>query len=65
MNENISEPAIAYGLKQAAAMVGLSVRTLYNEAAEGRLVITKIGRRSVIRRADLEAFVDNCGTPKN
>ena len=65
MTENSIDPAIAYGLKQAAAMVGLSVRTLYNEAAEGRLVITKIGRRSVIRRAELEAFVDSHGNPKS
>ena len=48
---------IAYGIQEAPAIVGVSVRTLYDEIKAGRLKPTKVGRRTIIARTELERWV--------
>lgn len=50
-------PPLSYRLPEAAHVIGVSVRTLYNLNARGSLPFVKIGARTVIRRTDLEALL--------
>ncbi len=49
--------AITYGLADASAVSGLSIRTLYNLNASGELPFVKVGARTLIRRSDLEQLL--------
>lgn len=49
--------AITYGLKDASAVSGLSIRTLYNLNERGELPFIKVGSRTLVRRADLERLL--------
>lgn len=49
---------IAYTIKQAAAVCGISRTTLYGLIKAGELTPVKIGVRTLIRHADLEALMD-------
>lgn len=48
---------LAYPLKQAAEVSGLSVRSLRYLMAAGRLGHVRVGRKVLIRHADLEALL--------
>lgn len=52
---------ITYGLKDSAAVSGLSVSTLYRHAKAGRLRLVKVGARTLVDAASLLALlgVDN------
>ena len=43
-----------YSSQEAAAVLGVSYRTVKREIRAGRLAIHKVGRRTIIRRDDLE-----------
>jgi excisionase family DNA binding protein len=48
----------------AAQLMGISKRSLYNYCATGAFPSVRIGRRVLVRRADLEALFDDAvGTP--
>jgi excisionase family DNA binding protein len=49
---------ISYTLPEASRVSGLSIRTLYNAHDRGELPFAKIGRRTLIRHADLAALID-------
>jgi excisionase family DNA binding protein len=55
------EPAaggrLAYSVDEAAAITGLSRDLLYDQMRAGRLAYLKIGRRRIITRQHLEAFL--------
>lgn len=48
---------VSLTLKEAAASVGVSERTIRRAIAGGKLVGRKVGARLVIPRTDLEQFV--------
>ena len=48
---------IAYTIKQASAACGISRTTLYGLIKAGELTPVKIGVRTLIRHADLEALI--------
>lgn len=48
---------VAYGVKDAAAVLGLSRATIYNMINAGTLRKVKIGRRSVIPATDILALM--------
>lgn len=49
---------IAYSPTDAAKIAGIGRTTLFEEIKAGRLRALKAGRRTLIRRADLEAWID-------
>ena len=50
---------IAYTMKQATAATGISRTTLYALIKAGELSPVKIGTRTLLRHADLEALIDS------
>jgi len=48
---------LAYSVDEAAVITGLSRDLLYDEMRTGRLAYLKIGRRRIITRQHLEAFL--------
>jgi excisionase family DNA binding protein len=48
---------LAYSITQVVQATGLSRDLLYNEMRAGRLAYLKIGRRRIITRQQLEAFL--------
>lgn len=48
--------------KDAAALLGLSIRSIDNLLARGQLAARKIGRRTLILRAALERFARSSET---
>jgi excisionase family DNA binding protein len=48
---------LAYSVEEAAAITGLSRDLLYDQMRAGRLAYLKIGRRRIITRQHLEAFL--------
>ncbi len=49
---------IAYTMKEATAATGISRTTLYALMKAGELIPVKIGVRTLIRHADLEALIE-------
>jgi excisionase family DNA binding protein len=48
---------LAYSVEEAAQVTGLSRDLLYSEMRAGRLAYLKVGRRRIITRQHLEAFL--------
>ena len=48
---------LAYSVDEAAAATGLSRDLLYDQMRAGRLAYLKVGRRRIITRQHLEAFL--------
>jgi excisionase family DNA binding protein len=48
---------LAYSVKEAAAITGLSRDLLYDQMRAGHLAYLKVGRRRIITRHNLEAFL--------
>ena len=48
---------LAYSVDEAAAITGLSRDLLYDQMRAGNLAYLKIGRRRIITRQQLEAFL--------
>jgi excisionase family DNA binding protein len=46
--------------KDAAARLGVSLRSLYRFIDEGELVAYKFGRVIRLQETDIEAFIDSC-----
>jgi excisionase family DNA binding protein len=60
MTGSTNEPPrdrLAYSVDEAAAITGLSRDLLYDQMRAGRLTYLKIGRRRIITRQHLEAFL--------
>jgi excisionase family DNA binding protein len=50
---------LAYSVEEAARITGLSRDLLYNQMRTGKLAYLKVGRRRIITRRHLEAFLGN------
>lgn len=50
---------LAYTIPEAVKAAGISRTRLYDELKAGRLVAKKIGRRTLIPRESIEAWLDN------
>jgi excisionase family DNA binding protein len=48
---------LAYSVEEAARVTGLSRNLLYDEMRAGRLAYLKVGRRRIITRQHLDAFL--------
>lgn len=48
---------MAVDVPNAAALIGVSVQTIYRAVQRGELTRIKLGQRTLIRRSDLEAFL--------
>jgi excisionase family DNA binding protein len=48
---------LAYSVDEAAALTGLSRELLYDQMRVGKLAYIKVGRRLIITRQHLEAFL--------
>ncbi len=48
---------LAYSVDEAAQITGLSRDLLYDQMRTGRLAYLKVGRRRIITREHLEAFL--------
>jgi len=53
-----TRPPLSYDIKTATASIGIGRSKLYEEIKLGRLKARKIGRRTVITHADLQAWMD-------
>ena len=51
------EERLAYSVDEAAQITGLSRDLLYDQMRTGRLAYLKVGRRRIITRQHLEAFL--------
>jgi excisionase family DNA binding protein len=58
-----TQTKLAVSLREAAAMLSVSPRTLQNFIFSKRLRARKIGRRTVVRLRDLETFLDRDQPP--
>ena len=54
-----TDGALAYRINEAAKATGLSRRTLYNRAREGKLTMRKDGNITIITRAELERYLNS------
>ncbi len=57
----MTEPIRTYTVKEAAAALSVSKRTVENLLNRGHLKRVKIGRRTVIRETDLRKLLDRGG----
>jgi excisionase family DNA binding protein len=48
---------IAYSVVEAAQIAGIGRTGLYQLISDGRIPAVKIGKRTLVRRSDLEAFM--------
>ena len=48
---------IAFSMAEAADLLGVSRVTLYNQIAAGNLETVKVGRRRLITREQIDAFL--------
>jgi excisionase family DNA binding protein len=55
--DNPSTPAAAYSIMQVSARVGINKDAIYKAIKDGRLPARKLGKRTLILAADLEAFL--------
>lgn len=56
-NENTSHTKVAYAMSEFCDLYGISRSLAYNELRAGRLTARKIGRRTVILKADADAWL--------
>lgn len=49
--------AIAYSVKQTARLLGVGRSSLYEQISSGALRAAKIGKRTIILKEDLQAFL--------
>lgn len=52
------EPPLAVSIRDATKIVGIGRSLIYMEISAGRLKLTKVGRRSLLRVSDLNAWLD-------
>ena len=58
------EPDRAYSIEAAAERAGVCVRTLRNEARDGKLILKKIRRRTVVTAPALAAYLNSLPSPE-
>jgi excisionase family DNA binding protein len=63
VNANAPETPLLLDIPEAARLIGMSSRWVWEEAHAGRLPVVELGRRRKIRRVDLLTFVEENLTP--
>ena len=58
-NDEASTDALAFSLIEVARKTSLSRSSLYEAVADGRLPARKFGRRTVVLKHDLDAFLSS------
>ncbi|WP_199743597.1 helix-turn-helix domain-containing protein [Caulobacter sp. 602-1] len=53
-----SPPRMAYRVREAAEMLAISRSRFYELIAEGRIRVLKEGARTLVRRCELERYLD-------
>lgn len=51
---------LAYSVAEAAAMISVSPKHLYNQIHIGRLKVSKVGSRTVITPDQLKKYLQDC-----
>ncbi len=62
INHPSVEPALpkrAYSIPEVCRTASIGRTRLYSEISEGRLRAVKVGRRTLVRAADLDAWLDS------
>lgn len=54
-----ASPAYAFSLEQVTDLTGLGRTSIFQAIRDRRLVAKKNGRRTIVLKADLEAFLSN------
>ena len=54
----VTSQPLLLNVTQVAAMMGVSDRTIWRRIREGALPAVRLGGRVLVKREDLEAFVD-------
>lgn len=54
----IDQQRLAYGVNEAAAVLGVTPRSIYTYMNDGLIKSFKLGGRRLIRRTDLEQFIE-------
>ena len=58
-NEPNAGTAHSYAVNDLPALTGLGRTRIFQAISEGRLVARKFGRRTIVLRSDLDAFLHN------
>jgi excisionase family DNA binding protein len=58
----IESGSVAHRVKEVAQLARVGRTLIYDEIKHGRLVARKVGRRTVILRSDLEAWLNTLPT---
>ncbi len=56
----MNNPPLTYTIKDAVKATGLSRSSFYNLINSGRLPRLKVGKRVLLRAADIQQLLDNC-----
>ncbi len=56
---NLDADRLAFSVDEAARITGLSRDLLYDQMRTGKLAYLKVGRRRIITRQHLDAFLSN------
>jgi excisionase family DNA binding protein len=59
-----SEASATISMHEAAAILGVNVKTLYAEAKAGRFPVLRIGRKMLVSRAVLKAILSRGCMPR-
>ncbi len=55
---NSAPPKVAFTIDEASKAVGVSRRTIYNLAGQGKLDLRKVGGRTLVTATSLERLID-------
>lgn len=57
-NTNTPQPLVL-NTREAAQLIGIGLTLLYREIAAGKIKARKIGSRTIIKRSDIEAYIES------
>lgn len=60
-----AEDALAYDINTAALMLGVCRATVFNEIKRGNLQARKLGRKTIITRVAMEAYLGKLPSTRN
>lgn len=59
VKEGVAAGKAAFSVEEFCSVFGVGRTTVYKEMAAGRLLTRKVGRRTLIRAVDAQAWLDN------
>jgi excisionase family DNA binding protein len=65
MDASITHAHMLMSIPEAASELCISRSTLWRLVNDGRLPVVSIGRRTLLRRTDIESFVGELSHPKS